>query len=221
MNAVFRTVLDLLFPPKCMLCHRVMDSSVQSVCDKCAAELPEYEGALRSVPRFHKCVAPFFYKEPICGAIIRLKFHGMQAYADQFGRWMAIWVRDNLAGEYDLISWVPCSGLRKWKRGFDQAELLAKALGRELDMPVLRTLRKIKNNSAQSRTTNASERKANVLGVYRPYRPQRFQGLRVLLVDDVVTTGSTLTECGKTLEMAGAGRLVCAAVAITAAEKDK
>ena len=220
MNALIRWVLDVVYPPKCMLCRKLLESSDTVLCPRCGHDLPEYDGPLRKVTYYEKAVAPFFYEEPIRDAILRFKFHGMQDYASQFARWMAVWVRDHLEGEFDLISWVPCSAKRRWTRGFDQAELLAMELGRELGVPVLRTLQKVKNNPKQSTLPDAARRRANVLGVYRAVQPERFVGKRVLVVDDVLTTGSTLSECGKVLRMAGSGDLVCAVIAAAKREKE-
>lgn len=221
MNSVFRWVLDLLYPPKCMLCGRILEGSREALCGRCGYNLPEYEGAPRQVLYFTRSAAPFFYEPPIRDAILRFKFQGREAYAAQFGRWMAVSVRDKLDGTYDLISWAPCGKRRKRKRGYDQAELLAKALAKELGTEAVRTLEKTRDNKAQSRTTGAAQRRANVVGVYRAYKPERFSGKRVLLVDDVLTTGSTLSECGKTLKLAGSGDLVCAVLAVTRQDHEK
>lgn len=218
MSGLIRYVLDLLYPPRCMLCSRFVESSDETVCRRCVDVLPEYDGALRSVPYFEKTVAPFFYEEPIRGAVLRFKFYGMRTYAGQFATWMAVWVRDKLEGKYDLISWVPCSRRRRWSRGFDQAELLAKALAEELGVEAVATLKKIKHNPKQSQIGSADRRRANVLGVYRAINPKLWIGKRILLVDDVLTTGATLSECGKVLRMAGSGDLVCAVIAATRLE---
>lgn len=220
MNPFLRWVLDLIYPPKCMLCHRLLESSDQAICSKCGHELPEYDGPLRKVQYYEKAVAPFFYEEPIRDAILRFKFHGMQSYAGQFAAWMAVWVRDHLEGDYDVISWVPCSRRRRWTRGFDQAELLARSLAKELNVPVCGTLEKTKHNPKQSTLADAARRRANVLGVYRAVMPQSWMGKRILIIDDVLTTGSTLSECGKVLRMAGSGDLTCAVIAAARREKE-
>ncbi len=215
MTEWIKVLLDLLFPPKCMFCGKIMEISVSPACEDCMlSDLPEVEEPLPEVQFFEKCTAVFQYKSPVSEAIIRFKFHGMASYADAFGCWLAASVRERLEGRYDLISWVPCSRRRIWTRGYDQAKLLAKVLGRELDTEVVRTLKKIRHNPKQSRTADAARRRANVLGVYRAYHPERFRGKRILLVDDVLTTGATLSECGKTLRIAGADELVCAVAAV-------
>lgn len=220
MSALINILVDLLYPPRCMLCGTVMDSSAELLCRSCLyGELPEYEGAPRTVPYFEKCVVPFFYEEPISGAVRRMKFYGMQSYADQFAAWIAVLVRDRLAGQIDLISWVPCSRRRAWSRGFDQSKLLAQALARELELEAVCTLRKIRHNPKQSKTPNAAMRRANVLGAYQAFLPERFRGKRILLIDDVITTGATMSECGKVLKMAGSGELFCAAAAAVHGDK--
>ncbi len=210
-----KVLLDLLFPPKCMFCGKIMETSDAPYCDGCLLSgLPEAEEPLPEVQFYEKCTAVFRYKEPVIGAVLRFKFQGMASYADAFGGWMAASVRDRLEGRYDLISWVPCSRRRIWSRGYDQAKLLAEAMGRELGIEPVQTLKKIRHNPKQSQTADPARRRANVLGVYEAVRPEQFRGKRILLVDDVLTTGATLSECGKTLRIAGAEELVCAVLAV-------
>lgn len=221
MKVFLELMLDLLFPPKCMLCGKLLQTEEQTLCKNCiCGDLPEFEGKPREVRFFEECVAPFYYEGNIREAILRLKFHGMQSYAEQFAKWMAVPIREKLAGKYDYISWVPCSRLRVWTRGFDQAKLLALALAKELDVEAVCTLKKIRHNPKQSKTANAAKRRANVLGAYRVMDPDRLKNKRILLIDDVLTTGATMSECGKTLRLAGSGDLVCAAVAVSPKEKE-
>lgn len=222
MKVLLELILDILFPPKCMLCGKLLQNEERTLCRSCTCgELPEFEGKSREVPFFEACVSPFHYETPISDAILRLKFHGMQSYAQQFAAWMAVLVREKLEGKYDFVSWVPCSRRRVWTRGFDQAKLLALALAKELDAEAICTLKKIKHNPKQSRTASAAVRRANVMGVYRAVNPEQFRNKRILLVDDVLTTGATLSECGKTLRLAGSGDLVCAVIAAANKENDK
>jgi len=221
MNALFRWFFDLLYPPKCMLCHRLMENSDAVTCGRCEQELPQFDEAPRSVQYFEKCAASFYYEGNIRSAILRFKFHGMSSYADQFAEWMAERVRSELDGKYDLVSWVPCSKRRQWERGFDQAELLAKALAEQLHMPCVQTLKKIRHTPKQSRMPNAARRRANVLGAYKAIDPEAISGKRILLVDDVLTTNATMSECGKTLRLAGSGDPVCAVIAAAGRNSEK
>lgn len=213
MNPVVQWGLDLLYPPKCMCCGKLTGEGAQMCCGRCLEHLPEYDGALPKVRYFELAVAPFFYEGLIRDSILRMKFQGCAGYTKQFAQWMARWVKDRLDGRFEIVSWVPCSRLRRWSRGYDQSELLAKALARELGIEAVPTLCKRRHNPRQSRLRDASARRANVLGVYEPLHPERFSGKQILLVDDVLTTGATLSECGKVLRMAGSGDLVCAVIA--------
>ena len=213
MNALLTWFLDLLYPPRCMLCHCMMESSERATCGMCEDDLPEYEKPPRKVRFYEKSSVVFRYEGYVADAVRRFKFHGMQTYSQQFAKWMCIRIRGELDGKYDLISWVPCSARRRRKRGFDQAELLAKEVSKQLGVPCIRTVRKIKDTPKQSRQTSDAARRANVLGAYKAYKPENYIGKRILMIDDVLTTGSTMEECGKMLRLAGSGDLVCAAIA--------
>ena len=127
---------------------------------------------------------------------------------------MAQCVQDHLAGRYDLITWVPLSRARLRQRGYDQAMLLASAAALELDDVAAETLCKVRDTEAQSGLgKNDASRRANVLSAYQVTDPALVEGRRVLLIDDIVTTGSTLSECARVLRTAGATDVVCAALA--------
>ena len=114
---------------------------------------------------------------------------------------------------FDVLTWVPISPIRKLQRGYDQVELLAKAVGAELGMEPVRTLRKVRHNRPQSGIEGEAQRKANVLGVYRAVNPESFRGKRVLMLDDIITTGSTAGEAARVLLTAGAKEVHCGAIA--------
>ena len=88
-------------------------------------------------------------------------------------------------------------------------ELLAQAVGKELGMDPVSTLRKIRNNRPQSRIHGQAQRRANVLGVYRAVYPESLDGKRVMLLDDIVTTGATAGECARVLLTAGVKEVHC------------
>ena len=102
------------------------------------------------------------------------------------------------------------SRARRRERGYDQAECLARAVGAELGMRPRRILIKKRNNPAQSGIPTPEQRRANVLGVYEVRDHAAVQGKIILLIDDVTTTGATLSECCRTLLDAGAAQIFCA-----------
>jgi ComF family protein len=112
---------------------------------------------------------------------------------------------------FDVLTWIPVSRLRRIRRGYDQVELLAKAVGRELGIQPVPLLKKVRHNRPQSGLKDAAARRANVLGVYEALPGA--EGKHILLVDDIVTSGATLLECARTLQEAGAASVRCVAVA--------
>lgn len=113
----------------------------------------------------------------------------------------------------DIITWVPLSRKRLRKRGYDQARLLAEELSRISGVGCCRLLQKTRNNPAQSGTGSAEKRRANVSGVYRAADEDQVKGKSILLVDDIVTTGATLSECARVLISAGAREVKAVTVA--------
>jgi ComF family protein len=114
---------------------------------------------------------------------------------------------------FDCLTWIPVSRIRKFTRGFDQVELLAQAVGRELGITPVPMLKKIRHNRRQSSIAGQAQRRANVLGAYRIENALEIQDKRILMLDDILTTGSTASECARMLLTAGAKEVHCAAMA--------
>jgi LSD1 subclass zinc finger protein len=122
-------ILDLFFPPKCIFCGRILNKSSDCVCNGCRQTLPYTKGAgvCRTGNYFDVCVSPLSYEGDVRKSILRFKFKGAVSYADCYGKLLASCIREQLAGKYNLISWVPLSAKRAKDRGYDQAMLLALA----------------------------------------------------------------------------------------------
>ena len=208
------SLLDILFPPRCAFCRRLLRRGESGMCGRCAASLPYTpEGYNDGTDFVEACVAPLFYEGAVRDALLRYKFSGVTAYAGIFGRLVAGCVRERLAGRYDLISWVPLSSQRLSERGYDQAMLIAMAAALELGDVAVETLRKRRDAAPQSVTGSIEKRRANISGAYEVIDPELVEGRRILLIDDIVTTGATAAECARTLGGAGAAKVVCAALA--------
>ena len=214
-------LLALLFPPKCPFCRRLLAEGEDLLCPECQRELPWTQGeqGKRKVEFSAGCIAPLWFQDRCREAVHRFKFRGMQCYSEPFSTLMAQCARDRLSGTFDLVTWVPVSRRRRWERGYDQGELLARGVARELELSFAVTLRKIRHNKKQSLLTGAAARRANVLGAYAVRDAALVRDKRVLLVDDVVTTGATLGECARMLRTAGAREVVC--LALTMAGQDE
>ena len=214
---LFDWLIKLLFPSKCVLCRRILDKNEKHLCRSCEIDGPRYPIAKRKRHFLDSFVAVWYYERNVRRSILHFKFYGARHKAADYGALLAPIVREELEDGIDLLTWVPVSPWRKFTRGYDQAALLARTLGRELGMEPVPLLKKIRNNRRQSSIRGEAQRRANVLGVYRVLSPGLVSGKRVLLVDDVVTTGATAGECARMLRIAGAEKVHC--VAIAAARK--
>ncbi len=213
MKALLDFFLDLLFPPRCIFCGKLLRDEEEVCCEKCHKELPYYKVAERKLSFIEDVASVFYYRDNVRESIHRFKFGGRAFYAEHYSRWMAEAVREKIKEPFEIISWVPCSPWRKWNRGYDQAQKLAEALSKELGVPCVKTLRKVRNNRRQSGLKGEAARRANVMGAYRTVRKPEVGMERVLLVDDVLTTGATIEECAKTLLLGGFFGISCVFVA--------
>ena len=184
------------------------------MCHQCTKNAPEALKLRRKIPFLKGAFAVWYYEDDVRNSLIHFKFHRRRSYAQGYGTILARKLPDILE-KYDLIVWVPVSRLRKLKRGYDQVELIAHALCKELQITPVPCLKKVKHNPPQSGITSAAQRRANVLGVYKVPNPEFIQGKRILLLDDIITTGATISECAKTLMAAGAREVFGVAVAAT------
>lgn len=216
MAKVIRYLLDLLFPSRCILCREFISPGRPRICGKCQARLPLTEpGSKKHGDFFSGCISALYYEGAVKQSILRYKFHGAQSYAHAYGELLASRIYEDYGEDYDVISWVPLAPDRLRSRGYDQSERIAGDAARRLCRPLVRTLRKRRGVRPQSKSGSPERRRANISGAYRPVNPEIYEGKRVLLIDDIITSGSTLSECAKTLLLAGAEEVLCASLART------
>ncbi len=204
-----RDLLDFFFPRHCPFCGRVVGREL--LCGACEKALP-YCREVRT-GSFGRCAAPLYYEGAVREAILAFKFKGKLEALDCFGSLMAQTAAEAFSGEFDAVTWAPVSRKRLRQRGYDQARLLCASLCVDWHVEPQETLRKVRDNPAQSGLEDAAARRANVLGVYEPAAPADIAGKRFLLVDDILTTGATLGECVRVLKAAGAADVVCLTLA--------
>ena len=207
------SLASLLFPTKCVLCGRLLERHEKDLCDDCRVNAPVCPVSRIKLPFIHGWVALWRYEDHARTSILRYKFQNRRSYAKSYGRLLAYKLLQEYPEGFDLITWVPISALRKVSRGFDQVELLAKVVGVYLQQKPLRILKKIRHNRPQSGIIGQAHRKANVLGAYKVIHEQQLTGKRVLLLDDIITTGATAGECARMLLTAGAKEVIVGAVA--------
>ncbi len=213
-------VLDFLFPPKCPFCGKVLSRPSEEVCPDCRKDLPYTGPEKRKADFVSSVTAPLYYEGVVRASILRFKFHGAPARGRVYGRMIARKLREE-ERSFDVITWVPLSRKRLRRRGYDQAGILAEAAAEELGTEAEPLLEKIREIPPQSGIRTPEARRANVSGCYRVIDPNPVRGKRVLLIDDVVTTGATVSECARMLMLAGAEEVLAAAVATPRKNKEK
>ena len=206
-------ILNLLFPPKCVLCGRLLEKQETDLCRACRVDSPECAGKHKNFSFLDSWAAVWYYEEYIRSSLLRYKFRHARHYVPVYGRMLAMRVLQEYPEGFDILTWGPVSRLRRFTRGYDQVELLAHAVGQELGMTPVSTLKKVRHNRPQSGIVGQAKRRANVLGAYRAICTQEVQGKRVLLLDDIITTGATAGECARVLLTAGAKEVHCGCVA--------
>lgn len=231
---MMRQMLRLLYPPKCVFCDAVVDNDRFAVCESCSGEIPHNTRAcsvcgtpldtvfgdllcLRCRKRkraFSRAYVPLIYKDKVRKGILSFKFRARRASAKTFAGYMLLKIRELEGQRPDIITFVPMHFIRRGMRGYNQAELLARALGEMMNVPVKPTLRKTKHTVPQSKQ-HGRERRGALRGMYALRKDADVKGKKILLVDDVITTGTTLGVCARILKTAGAGEVEVAAVAAT------
>jgi len=185
-------MLDLLAPRRCGGCEAELPAGVIGFCEVCASLLEPSPD-----PR-----AVYLYGGPLAEAIRKLKYRHRTELAEPLGRRLARGCA-SLAGEVDVVVPVPLHRRRLAERGFNQSALLARRVARSLGLPLRpRALRRLRDTPPQA-SLDRADRAANVRDAFRA----RATEARVLLIDDVRTTGATLAACAEALTAAGAARV--------------
>jgi len=210
---LYHFIMGLLFPPKCVLCGSLLKKEETDLCRVCREEAPMYPNRKEKLQFLDSFAAVWYYEGSVRKSLLRYKFYNSRSYAVAYGKLLAMRIQEKHPEGLDLLTWVPVSPLRRFRRGYDQVELLAKAVGKELGMQPVPLLKKVRHNRPQSGIHTSEKRRANVLGVYREINREQIPGKRILLLDDILTTGATAGEAARVLLTAGAEEVHCAAVA--------
>ena len=225
-SELFQATVSLLYPATCTICGKNLWAGkylcdacetkairiVAPFCDRCSEP---FEGSITSAFTCANCAHRTIYFDAAVAAyrgrgIVREIIHEFK-YARQMhlrhliGRWIRAALDDERLRDvsFDLIVPVPLHPARQRERGFNQASLLAESLSADTSLPSTPVLERIRYTTTQT-ALDRSERMENLHNAFRLRKNADVRGLRVLLIDDVLTTGSTLSECARVLKRAGA-----------------
>lgn len=213
---IFRFIMRMLYPPRCILCRTLLGTGTAAVlCADCARRLrTQYRISEHVVVEgTDGAAAALLYKGAVRTAMQRYKFsHGKECavwFAAQLSPVVGAWIED---WRPDCVTYVPVGPGRFWERGYNQSALVARRIAKQFGLPCVPLLRK-RLFAARQSSKSRRDRKQNVRNIFRLRRGAMLSGRRVLLVDDVLTTGATLSACAQALRQGGAERIF--AVAIT------
>lgn len=204
---LLRHLTALLYPVRCPICSKVIGAT-DCFCDECTDELVRYNGTLR-LPKADKFIAAYEYNDKISPAVFIMKdgICGNAPYA--LGTAIAERIKSAQISA-DFIVPVPMYRENQRKRGFNQAELISKEVGRILDIEVRTDIVSKNRKTLPQKELTKAQRKINLRGAFSVADKKEVQNKRIIIVDDVCTTGSTLSEITNLLADCGAESIYCA-----------
>lgn len=210
MNKIFNSILELIYPNVCGVCKKICK---ENLCRKCEIKIKQYE--INKIKEykdnkfyFDESIHIFKYEDIIRKILVEYKFQEKSYLYKTFSK--IILKNEKICGKlkkYDIIIPVPIHKKRKLIRGYNQTELIAKKIAKNIDLKMEnKVLFKNKNIVSQSEL-NKSERIKNVKEAFVVKNEEKVENKKILIFDDIYTTGSTVNECSKILKNAGASKI--------------
>ncbi len=229
-NNIYDTALSFLFTKRCRYCRKVCNIFAD-ICEECAEDISEIEGDIcfkcgqnkvicNCKGKFHyyeSVCAPFYYEGAPKKAVISLKHKNHFRVIEGLSNDMVKCINSRYPHIYfDFCTFVPMHREDEKKRGYNQARLLAESIAKELEIPCLELIKKDYKTLSQHKLSE-TKRYGNLNGAFsfNPCYGVNVKDMRILLCDDIKTTGATLDECSKMLLFAGAAEVRCITACIT------
>ena len=226
--------LDILYPRHCPVCHEITVPRGKKICDTCKEKLRPIQGPrcfccskpleraeqeyckdCGKIRQFQQGLGIFPYSTLLQNSLFQLKYGKRQEYGTFYGELAAYYSRDKIKNwEIDMVIPIPLHPRRLEKRGYNQAEIIAQAFGKKLDISVEKKILKRQKNTKPQKELNHQERKKNMKNAFVVQK--KLNGENILLIDDIYTTGSTIEEAAKELKKAGAQNIFFLTIAIGA-----
>jgi len=222
LGSLARPPVDFIYPPLCLLCDGYLQPAEELICRTCFRHLPQLEDPdipslslrtpLRQPLYFERAISLYDYTEAVGKLIHFFKYSGGRTLARPFGEALGLALLDGGYTPAAIVP-VPLHPARRRERGYNQSELLARAMGAVTGLPVEpEGLRRVTATAPQARM-GRQKRLRNLRGAFSAGLHFDPAGGEIVLVDDVLTTGHTLDECARVLVQQGGGRVIAATIA--------
>lgn len=216
-HSFFYSFIDFVYPPFCLICRNRLGHGVNFVCDSCwsfqilkSPNLPtsQLDVLQNKAAYFERSIAIYEFSETIQDLIHMMKYRNLPGICSRFGRDIGeVCSQKNLLKDVDIIAPVPLHALRLRERGYNQAGLMALEIGRVNNVAVDEKLLTRVRYTNQQAKFNKEERAENVRDAFALKKRAHVDNQHIALVDDVLTTGSTMNECAKILKDNGANQV--------------
>ncbi|MCX7746378.1 MAG: ComF family protein [Clostridia bacterium] len=215
-------MIKLIFPPKCIFCGNLLEIQTEvEICSFCYEKIPFVKEAIIEVGNMpfidhflDGVVCTCQYTGIIKDSLQKYKFQQKSGYFRALGFLLAKKVKEVTSSiKFDIIISVPLHHSKESARGYNQSRLIASVLSRQINVAEKSTLiSRVKNTESQS-LLKRTDRFQNINNAFAVNHPESIKDKTILLIDDILTTGATLNECGKILKMAGAKAVFAAVIA--------
>ncbi len=223
-----------IYPDRCWFCDTVIDYKTD-LCPDCSATVKKISGIrcmscgmnksdcdCRGKSCFYNGItAPYIYDELARSGILRWKYYGNIHATDFFAKEIAKCVLTDFSSiKFDVITYIPQTAAEQEEKDFNQSEALATNIGKLLNIPAEKLIEKIFETSRQHDLPLYC-RSGNVFGAFGCPDKEKVKGKTILIIDDIKTSGTTLNECAKVLQLNDAAEVYCAVIAIAKNKKQK
>ena len=229
-------LLDLLWPRCCEVCGRPVDRPSRHICSDCVNRIPfaPVDGCCRRCgrdaagldgeflcedcrvnrPSFDRAASATHYEADARNLVLAFKFQDHLWLRDDLVDWLEGVLRARFrVGEIDVVLPMPSTLFHRWNRSYNQCAILTRPLARRIGKPYAGFVLRRKGHPRKQSGLDEDERRRNAVGTFTVMRPSAVAGKTVLIVDDIMTTGATLSECAAELRRAGAERVWCVTLA--------
>lgn len=245
-DGIFTIIRNTVFPPQCVVCDKTLELNVDDgickecrrtlkpcinevCCEKCGKPIVSFGTKQRCYrclrvtnAYFDKIISAYVYDTRIRDSIVRYKGTGIQSYAKIYAKELKKALEQSYAGlTFDFLCAAPSHGKKTISQGFDNVELICRYLSKEIGIPFKpRVIRKVCKTAKQT-TLTFSQRVKNLKNSMTVPDPEITAGKRILLIDDVCTTGATVIECSRALKHAGAKQVHALTLATAVLNNEK